>query len=71
MLGQLFGRTRREAQQTDVVVMMTPRIIRLLDLTEENLSPLRLPREGTGGSLLDAAPIVPPPPVKGGGGGGR
>jgi len=71
VLGQLFGRTRREAQQTDVVVMMTPRIIRLLDLTEENLAPLRIPREGSGLALIDSAPIVPPPPPRGGGGGRR
>jgi general secretion pathway protein D len=71
VLGQLFGRTRREAQQTDVVVMMTPRIIRLLDLSEENLAPLRMPREGSGTALIDSAPIVPPPPPRGGGGGRR
>ena len=71
VLGQLFGRNRREAQQTDVVVMMTPRIIRLLDLSEENLAPLRMPREGSGSALIDSAPIVPPPPPRGGGGGRR
>jgi general secretion pathway protein D len=49
VLGNLFGRNHREAEQTDVVIMLTPHIIRVLDLTEEDLRPLRLPREGAGG----------------------
>ncbi len=57
-----FGRNRREAQQTDVVIMLTPHIIRVLDSTEEDLRPLRLPREGTGGVILEPAPIIVPAP---------
>ena len=59
-----FSRNSKEAQQTDVVIMLTPHIIRVLDLSEDDLRPLRLPREGTGGVVLDPAPIiVPAPPV--------
>jgi general secretion pathway protein D len=58
-----FSRNRREAQQTDVVIMLTPHIIRVLDLSEDDLRPLRLPREGTGGVILEPSPIgMPAPP---------
>jgi general secretion pathway protein D len=60
-LGHLFGRNRREAEQTDVVIMLTPHIIRTLDLVDRDLRPLRLPNEGPGGiTILDGMPIVPP-----------
>ena len=60
-LGHLFGRNRREAEQTDVVIMLTPHIIRTLDLVDRDLRPLRLPNEGPGGiTILDGLPIVPP-----------
>ena len=73
-LGSLFGRNRKEVQQTDVVVMLTPHIIRELTLTEDDLRPFRIPREGSGISVIEG--IVPVPPVikdgrGGGGGGGR
>jgi len=69
VLGNLFARTRREAAQTDVVIMLTPHIIRVLDLTDEDLRPFRIPREGSGMSGLDAPVVPPPPPIRGGGGG--
>jgi general secretion pathway protein D len=63
VLGQLFGRNRREAEETDVVVLLTPHIVRVLDLAEEDLRPLRLPREGGGGGILDPIAIIPPAPM--------
>jgi general secretion pathway protein D len=66
----LFARNKRQAEQTDVVIMLTPHIIRVLDLSVDDLRPLKMPRDGSGASLLDAAPIVPPPPIIRGGGGG-
>jgi general secretion pathway protein D len=69
VLGHLFARNHREAQQTDVVIMLTPHIVRVLDLDEEDLRPLRLPREGAGPSLMETSPIVPGPIIRGGGGG--
>jgi general secretion pathway protein D len=59
VVGNLFARNHTESQQTDVVVMLTPHIIRVLDLTEEDLRPLRLPREGTGTNF-----ILPPTPTQ-------
>jgi general secretion pathway protein D len=63
VLGHLFGRTNREAQQTDVVIMLTPHIIRVLDVVEADLRPLRLPREGSGGITFGPSPmpmVLPP-----------
>jgi general secretion pathway protein D len=70
ILGKLFAKNHTDTEQTDVVVMLTPHIIRTLDLTEDDLRPLRLPREGSLSSLMEPAPIVPAPPIRGGGGGG-
>ena len=67
VLGHLFGRTRKEAQQTDVVIMLTPRIVRVLDMTEEDLRPLSLPREGVGGSGIEGSATPAPPIIRGNG----
>ncbi len=39
--------------------MLTPHIIRVLDLTEDDLRPLRLPSEGSNISLEPPAPTEP------------
>ena len=41
----MFGRNRREAEQTDVVIMLTPHIIRVLDLSEGDLRAFRVGRD--------------------------
>jgi general secretion pathway protein D len=64
ILGQLLAKNHKERQQTDVVLMLTPHIIRVLALTEDDLRPLKFPREGGGASLLDSAPIVLSVPIK-------
>jgi general secretion pathway protein D len=69
-LAHLFTHNRKEIQTTDVVIMLTPHIVRVLDLTEDDLRPLRVPREGNGAALIEGAPNVPPPPIRTGGGGG-
>ena len=48
-VGRLFAHTRRETQETDIVVTLTPRIIRVLDVTEEDLRAFRVGRDGSGG----------------------
>ncbi len=35
LVGRLFGHTRRETQETDIVLTLTPRIIRVLDLMKK------------------------------------
>lgn len=57
LVGRLFAFNRKETQETDIVLTLTPRIIRVLELTEADLRPFRVPRDG-------AAPIIdlPLPP---------
>jgi general secretion pathway protein D len=65
IIGRLFGRSRTEAQQTDVILTLTPHIVRVLDLTEEDLRPFRLGRDlGTAPAILDLPlPIPSTPPA--------
>jgi general secretion pathway protein D len=58
----LFAKNHREASQTDVVIMLTPHIVRPLTITADDLRPVRIPRDG-GTSLLEGAPTVPVPPI--------
>ena len=49
IIGRLFARTQRETQETDIIVTLTPRIIRVLDLNESDLRAFRVERDtGTG-----------------------
>ncbi len=58
VLGRIFSSNERETQQTDVVLMLTPRIIRVLDLGEEDLRPFLAGRSGG-----PTSPEPPPTPV--------
>ena len=59
IIGRLFARNKRETQETDIIVTLTPRIVRGLDLTESDLRAFRVERDtGTG---LNLAPPVPAP----------
>jgi general secretion pathway protein D len=66
-LNHIFTHDKKEATQTDVVVMLTPHIIRVLDLNDEDLRPLRVPREGSGPAIVEGAPVQPPPIIREGG----
>jgi general secretion pathway protein D len=57
LIGRLFAFNHKEAQQTDIILTLTPRIIRVLELTEADLRPFRVARDGV-------APIIdlPLPP---------
>ncbi len=64
IVGKLFAHTRKETQETDIVLTLTPRIIRVLDLGEDDLRPFRVGRAGEA-PLLEL-PIITeplPPPV--------
>ena len=65
LIGRLFARNRKEATQTDIILTLTPHIVRTLDVTEADLRPFRLGRGGAeGGSGVAPAPrpgIQPPP----------
>jgi general secretion pathway protein D len=61
VLGKLFARNHKEAEQTDVVVMLTPHIVRVLDLSAEDLRPLRLPLDTGPTASLGVRPVQAPP----------
>ena len=47
-VGHLFGHSTNERTQTDVILMLTPRIVRVLDLTEEDLRAFQMGRNSEG-----------------------
>jgi general secretion pathway protein D len=63
IVGRLFAHNRRETQETDIVLTLTPRIIRVLDLREDDLRPFRVGRDGdSGGGVIELPiPAVIPP----------
>jgi general secretion pathway protein D len=56
VIGRLFAANRIENKETDIVLMLTPHIVRVLDLTEADLRPFRVGRETDAAGGLDAPP---------------
>jgi general secretion pathway protein D len=79
LVGRLFGHTTKKTDQTDILLTLTPHIIRVLDLSETDLRPFRVGRDSLAplAELPVAEPPRPeppkdePPPVKKPGGGSR
>jgi general secretion pathway protein D len=44
-VGRIFGHTQKTGQQTDIILTLTPHIIRVLDLTEADLRSFRVGRD--------------------------
>src|SRR5580765_396939 len=63
VVGQIFGRTHKEATETDIILTLTPHIVRVLDLHEADLAPFRLERAGSLPTTLDVPGNVPIMPV--------
>lgn len=61
-LGRLFGRTKQEAQETDVVILLTPRIVRGLTLVEKDLRPIPITDDVE--APFRPEPPPPAPPVR-------
>ncbi len=61
VVGRLFGYNRKETQETDIILTLTPRIVRVLNLTAEDLQPFRMGRDG-GAPITDIAPLPIPLP---------
>jgi general secretion pathway protein D len=61
LIGRLFATRHKEARQTDIVLTLTPHIVRVLDLSENDLRPVRLGRDG-GGGVLELPPSIQLPP---------
>jgi len=63
LIGRLFAVHHKEATQTDIVLTLTPHIVRVLDLTENDLRPFKLGRDsGSGGGADTALPNIQLPP---------
>ena len=45
LIGHLFAQNRKETQQTDIILTLTPHIVRVLDLTEADLRPFQIGRD--------------------------
>jgi len=67
LVGRLFAHNRKETQETDIVLTLTPHIVRVLDLSEEDLRPFRVGRDGdAAGPGVVPLPLpleLPPPPA--------
>ena len=68
-IGRLFAHNKTERIESDIIVTMTPHIVRVLDLTEADLRPFRVGRD-TGGPILDLlepvrdqTPVTLPKPI--------
>ena len=59
VLGKLFATNKTETVETDIILVLTPHIVRVLDLTENDLRPFRVGRGDAGGSTT----IVIDPPT--------
>jgi general secretion pathway protein D len=60
VIGRLFGYTRKETQETDIILTLTPRIVRVLNLTEEDLQAFRMGRD-SGAPVTDVPTLLPVP----------
>jgi general secretion pathway protein D len=62
LLGRLFARNQKSTTQTDIILTLTPHIIRVLDLTEADLRPFRVGRDSVSPLAELPLPIEPPKP---------
>jgi general secretion pathway protein D len=63
LVGRLFGHNTKSTTQTDIILTLTPHIIRVLDLTEADLRPFRVGRDSLAPiAELPLLPIEPPKP---------
>jgi general secretion pathway protein D len=60
-VGRLFAKSHTETTQTDVILTLTPHIVRGLNLTEADLRPFRVEGETSPAPSGVALPIGPPP----------
>jgi general secretion pathway protein D len=70
LIGRFFAKNHTERLETDIIITLTPHIVRVLDLTETDLRPFMVGRD-SGAPMLDlldpgrdTPPIVLPKPIK-------
>jgi general secretion pathway protein D len=62
LVGRLFSHTQKTTDQTDIILTLTPHIIRVLDLTEADLRPFRVGRDSL--APLTELPFPTPEPIR-------
>jgi general secretion pathway protein D len=70
VIGRIFARSKKETQETDIVLTLTPRIVRVLDLNEADVRAFKVGRDGDGGGPIElpipaALPLPANPPPGG------
>ncbi len=60
LVGKMFSHSQRQTEQTDIVLTLTPHIVRVLDLNEADLRPFKVGRETV--TLIDLPVAIPPQP---------
>jgi general secretion pathway protein D len=61
LVGRLFAHNTKSTDQTDVILTLTPHIIRVLDLTEADLRAFRVGRDSLA-PIAELPPLEPPKP---------
>jgi general secretion pathway protein D len=61
IVGRLFAHNAKTTEQTDIILTLTPHIIRVLDLKEADLRAFRVGRDALA-PIADLPPIEPPKP---------
>jgi general secretion pathway protein D len=59
VIGRLFANNRKEVHESDIVLTLTPHIVRVLDLSETDLRPFRLGRDAGGTPTVDLPNATP------------
>jgi general secretion pathway protein D len=62
IIGHLFAHNQKTNDQTDIILTLTPHIIRVLDLKAADLAPIAAGRDGGAGGSELSVPIPPPAP---------
>ncbi|MFI5179037.1 MAG: secretin N-terminal domain-containing protein [Vicinamibacterales bacterium] len=64
LVGRMFAHSTKTTDQTDIILTLTPHIIRVLDLTEADLRPFRVGRDALAPltELPLPVPVIPPKP---------
>jgi len=64
VVGRLFAHNHKQTQETDIIMTLTPRIVRILDLRAEDLQPFRVGRDSSLPLIDVPLPAPLPQPVK-------
>jgi general secretion pathway protein D len=59
VLGRLFARNKDENVETDIVMTLTPHVVKRPDLTEEDFKSFEVGSDAQ--TVLFEAPVIPPP----------